>query len=82
MERMKSLSERSEECSESERAKRFEKVESQSAELPTVDSSAPTLKPSIEQFVDDPNFVYEDFARRGETSDIPTFRVQVYDQFE
>ncbi|KAL1139359.1 hypothetical protein AAG570_006343 [Ranatra chinensis] len=78
MERMKSLSERSEEFSEAEWAKRFEKVESQSAELPPAEGSVPAVQPSIEQFVEDPSFIYEDFARRGETSDIPTFRVQDY----
>lgn len=76
MEKMKSLSERTEECSEIERAKRFERVEVQEVEI-TTPSVAP-LKPSIGQFVEDPTFIYEDFARRGETSDIPTFRVQDY----
>ncbi|XP_014262204.1 sestrin homolog [Cimex lectularius] len=78
MERMKSLSERIEECSESEMAKRFERVESQSIELSPSDKNSLKPKPSIGQFVDDPMFLYEDFARRGETCDIPTFRVQDY----
>lgn len=34
-------------------------------------------RPSIGHFVDDPGFIYEDFARRGEDSSIPTFRIQV-----
>ncbi|CAH1407802.1 unnamed protein product [Nezara viridula] len=76
MERMKSLSERSEEPSESERAKRFERVEVQGVELSSNETTP--LKPSIGQFVEDPSFIYEDFARRDETSDIPTFRVQDY----
>lgn len=79
MERMKSLSERSEECSETEMAKRFERVECQSVELaPSEKARLVPVKPSIGQFVDDPNFLYEDFARRGENSEIPTFRVQDY----
>ncbi|CAA9997940.1 unnamed protein product, partial [Nesidiocoris tenuis] len=80
MERMKSLSERSEEYSETEMAKRFEKVESQSAELaplpaPT-DKNGLQVKAAIGQFVEDPTFLYEDFARRTHSGDIPTFRVQ------
>lgn len=77
MEKMKSLSERTEECSEVERTKRFERVEVQEVEITTPGNLAP-LKPSIGQFVEDPMFIYEDFARRGETSEIPTFRVQDY----
>ncbi|BES88051.1 PA26 p53-induced protein (sestrin) [Nesidiocoris tenuis] len=82
MERMKSLSERSEEYSETEMAKRFEKVESQSAELaplpaPT-DKNGLQVKAAIGQFVEDPTFLYEDFARRTHSGDIPTFRVQDY----
>ncbi|XP_039276386.1 sestrin homolog isoform X2 [Nilaparvata lugens] len=76
MQRMKSLSERSEQFSAEESAKRFEHVESQSVELLT--RSSVRLKPSIGHFIDDPDFVYEDFARRGQNSDIPTFRVHDY----
>lgn len=75
MQRMKSLSERTEEFSAEEKAKRFEHVESQSAELLT--SSSIKVQPSIGHFIEDPDYVYEDFARRGESSDIPTFRVHV-----
>lgn len=84
MERMKSLAERTqEECSESEMAKRFERVENQSAELLPVAPPLPLADGSsdkccaIGQFVDDPGFLYEDFARRSDASVIPTFRVQV-----
>lgn len=76
MQRMKSLSERTEEFTAEERAKRFERVESQSVELAT-GTGGIRVEPSIGHFVDDPDFLYEDFARRGEVSDIPTFRVQV-----
>lgn len=64
-----------EEFSAEERAKRFERVELQSVELGT--SSGLKVKPSIGHFVEDPDFLYEDFVRRGEESSIPTFRVQV-----
>ncbi|XP_075217605.1 sestrin isoform X2 [Lycorma delicatula] len=77
MQRMKSLSERTEEFSAEEKAKRFEHVESQSAELLT--SSSIRVQPSIGHFIEDPDFVYEDFARRGESSDIPTFRDYSWD---
>ncbi|XP_046393938.1 sestrin homolog [Ischnura elegans] len=81
MQRMKSLSERAEEFSAEERTKRFEHVESQSAELllsPAGMNSTTQVKADIGQFVDDPTFLYQDFARRGEMGDIPTFRVQDY----
>lgn len=77
MQRMKSLSERTEEFTGDELAKRFERVESQNVELAT-GGIYMKVKPSIGHFVDDPDFLYEDFARRGEVSDIPTFRVQDY----
>ncbi|KAG8338100.1 Sestrin-1 [Homalodisca vitripennis] len=76
MQRMKTLSEQTEEFSAEERAKRFERVERQSVELGT--SAGLRVRPSIEHFVEDPSFMYEDFARRGEDSPIPTFRVQDY----
>jgi len=82
MRRMKSLSERREEFSAEEQTKRYEHVESQSAELGVngVSGCEPVLRPKAEisQFIDDPEFIYQDFARRGETSLIPTFRVQDY----
>jgi hypothetical protein len=57
-------------------------VESQSAELGVngVSGCEPVLRPKAEisQFIDDAEFIYQDFARRGETSLIPTFRVQVF----
>lgn len=83
MARMKSLSERAEEFSPEERTKRFEHVESQSAEeLPAqaavqAAQAQALLKSDISQFVEDATFLYQDFAKRGEISDIPTFRVQV-----
>jgi len=77
MQRMKSLSERSEEFSQEEKTKRFEHVENQSVELSPGLEPLTQVKADIGHFVDDPTFLYQDFARRGEVSDIPTFRVQV-----
>lgn len=77
MERMKTLSERSEEVSAEEHKKRFEHVESQSAELSVpLGQRTPPIKPDISHFVEDPKFAYVDFAHRG--VQIPTFRVQDY----
>jgi sestrin len=81
MRRMKSLSERREEFSAEEQTKRWEHVENQSAELGVTSCVHETVnrpKPEISQFIDDPDFTYQDFARRGEVSLIPTFRVQDY----
>ncbi|CAB0033965.1 unnamed protein product [Trichogramma brassicae] len=82
MERMKRLSEKSEssQITQEELSKRFETVETQSAEL----AAAPQrngfqlLDAEIGQFIEDPTFIYQDFAKRGQLNDIPTFRVQDY----
>ncbi|CAH1798599.1 unnamed protein product [Owenia fusiformis] len=77
MERMKKLSEDSEDTTEEELIKRFQKVESQSAELKSP-NDAPTLRSDIMQYVEDPDFTYQDFAKRGSLQEIPTFRAQDY----
>lgn len=77
MQRMKSLSERAEEFSQEEKTKRFEHVESQSAELSPGLEPLTQIKAEIGHFVDDPTYLYQDFARRGGEATIPTFRVQV-----
>ncbi|EEB14165.1 P53 regulated pa26 nuclear protein sestrin, putative [Pediculus humanus corporis] len=78
MERMKTLSQKSEECSQEEAAKRFENVETQSIELSSnLELPNPNLNADIGHFVEDPTFLYQDFAKRGD-HDIPTFRVQDY----
>ncbi|XP_067008678.2 sestrin homolog isoform X2 [Anabrus simplex] len=77
--RMKNLSERSEEFTQEEKTKRFEHVENQSVELSPGLEPLTQLKADIGQFVDDPTFLYQDFARRGEVSDIPTFRDYSWD---
>jgi sestrin len=79
METMRKLREegREEEASEEEKLKRFEKVESQSAELPAA-ATKPSPKADLLRYVEDANFTYEDFANRGTTSKLPTFRAQDY----
>jgi sestrin len=79
MRRMKNLAERRQEFSAEEQTKRYEHVENQSAELGVSPSPAQGRpKPEISQFIYDPDFTYQDFARRGEVNLIPTFRVQDY----
>lgn len=77
MQRMKTLSEQTEECTQVELTKRFENVEYQSAELGAVGPEPQDTPADISIFVDDPHFLYQDFAKRGE-NDITTFRVQDY----
>ncbi|XP_033226716.1 sestrin homolog isoform X2 [Belonocnema kinseyi] len=80
MERMKRLSEKSEsyQITQEELSKRFETVESQSAELAAAPQRSSVLDSDIGHFIDDPTFIYQDFAKRGQLNDIPTFRVQDY----
>ncbi|XP_047357757.1 sestrin-1 isoform X1 [Vespa velutina] len=81
MERMKRLSEKSEsyQITQEELSKRFETVETQSAELAAAPQrSSSILDSDIGLFIDDPTFIYQDFAKRGQLNDIPTFRVQDY----
>lgn len=78
MQRMKTLSEQQEETTQEEMAKRFEKVEAQTVELGGLETGKPTPTADISLFIEDPDFGYQDFAKRGEDSAIPTFRVQDY----
>ncbi|XP_064629105.1 sestrin-1-like isoform X2 [Lineus longissimus] len=76
--RMKKLTEEEPaETTQEEMLKRFEKVEHQSAQLPT-STSKPSPKADMLLYVDDADFTYEDFAMRGPVSKIPTFRAQDY----
>ncbi|SPP72970.1 sestrin homolog isoform X1 [Drosophila guanche] len=79
MERMKVLSQNQDECSEAELSSRFKNVEMQTAELaPAVTpEAAVALPPNISHYVDDANFIYQDFARRG-AENVNTFRIQDY----
>ncbi|KAI8038641.1 hypothetical protein M5D96_008549 [Drosophila gunungcola] len=78
MERMKVLSQKQDECSEAELSSRFQKVEQQTAELAAVTPEAAVGVPTnLSHYVDDANFIYQDFARRG-TENINTFRIQDY----
>lgn len=80
MQRMKKLSETSAECTETELSNRFKNVELQAAELPAgVSREGLAMVPQqIGRFVDDPNFTYQDFARRGAENIPQTFRIQDY----
>ncbi|XP_055601644.1 sestrin homolog [Uranotaenia lowii] len=78
MQRMKKLSEKSTECTETELSNRFKNVELQAAELPAVVANAVEVPQLIGRFVDDPNFTYQDFARRGAENIPQTFRIQDY----
>ncbi|XP_060535774.1 sestrin homolog isoform X1 [Cylas formicarius] len=77
MQRMKMLSEQMEECTPVELAKRFESIETQSAELGVIGPEPQDTPADVGYFVDDASFKYQDFAKRAET-DIHTFRVQDY----
>ncbi|XP_017149573.1 sestrin homolog isoform X2 [Drosophila miranda] len=78
MERMKVLSQNQDECSEAELSSRFKNVEMQTAELAAVTPGpAVALPPNISHYVDDANFIYQDFARRG-AENVNTFRIQDY----
>ncbi|KAL7052116.1 hypothetical protein ACKWTF_004771 [Chironomus riparius] len=78
MKAMQDLSEKKKECSETELNNRFKNVEIQTAQLisPTNTEKTFEIPPSISHYVDDSNYAYQDFARRG-AENIP-FRVQDY----
>ncbi|KAI8128605.1 Sestrin like protein [Lucilia cuprina] len=79
MERMKVLSQKQDECSEAELSNRFKNVEMQTAELPAASTVAPAeIPPVISHYIEDPNFTYQDFARRGAENIPNTFRIQDY----
>lgn len=66
MERMKRLSEKSEsyQITQEELSKRFETVETQSAELAAAPQRSSTVLASdIGHFIEDPTFIYQDFAK-------------------
>ncbi|XP_059490967.1 sestrin-3, partial [Neocloeon triangulifer] len=77
MERMKSLSEREEEFSIEEQTKRFLHVECDKA-IEIANTPVQSQPTDLSQFVEDPDFLYQDFQRRGEMAELPTFRVQDY----
>lgn len=79
MKRMQDLSSTKKECSETELSNRFKNVELQAAQLTaSADQSILELPPSISHYIDDPNYTYQDFARRGAENIPHTFRVQDY----
>jgi sestrin 1/3 len=80
MKRMQDLSEKKKECSETELSNRFKNVEQQAAQLATTPDQSLIIEvpPSISHYVDDPNYTYQDFARRGAENIPHTFRIQDY----
>lgn len=79
MARMKVLSEKQDECSEMELSNRFKNVEMQASELPsTIQEIKVEVPQTISHFIDDPNFTYQDFAKRGAENIPSTFRIQDY----
>lgn len=79
MKRMQDLSEKKKECSETELSNRFKNVELQASQLAaSPEQSDVDLPPSISHYIDDPNYTYQDFARRGAENIPHTFRVQDY----
>ncbi|KAH3735446.1 sestrin-1-like isoform X2 [Dreissena polymorpha] len=65
------------EMTSEELLKQFENIENQSAEI-TASGIIPAPKRDVLKFVEEPDFVYTDFAKRGTPSKIPSFRVQEY----
>lgn len=80
MYRMKTLSEQAQlgETPYEELVKRFEKVEFSTLELTLGLDVVSTPRGDVSRYIQDSQFVYQDFAKRGELTDIPTFRVQDY----
>lgn len=79
MKRMQDLTEKRKECSETELSNRFKNVELQAAQLAASSTEQSVeVPPSISHYVDDPNYTYQDFARRGAENIPHTFRIQDY----
>uniref|UniRef100_A0A8U8B7R8 Uncharacterized protein n=1 Tax=Geospiza parvula TaxID=87175 RepID=A0A8U8B7R8_GEOPR len=80
MERMKLLQENQleeEGVTQEEMATRFELEKTESLLVPSSDILDPSLQSNIRCFLEDPEFGYKDFTRRGEQAP-PTFRAQDY----
>lgn len=80
MERMKLLQENhmeEEGVTQEEMATRFELEKTESLLVPSSDILDPSLQSNIRCFLEDPEFGYKDFTRRGEQAP-PTFRAQDY----
>ncbi|NWR62020.1 SESN2 protein, partial [Bucorvus abyssinicus] len=78
MERMKLLQEsqlEEEGVTQEEMATRFELEKSESLLVAPADTADPSLRSNVLCFVEDPEFGYKDFTRRGEQAP-PTFRAQ------
>ncbi|XP_030851090.1 sestrin-1 isoform X2 [Strongylocentrotus purpuratus] len=79
VQKMKNIEKQSDtEDSQEEKVKKFEKVREQSGKLLPRSPGSCGEREDITPFVQDPSFLYEDFARRGENSQFQTFRAQDY----
>ncbi|CAK8682636.1 unnamed protein product [Clavelina lepadiformis] len=83
MERMKKFDEvgSTEEVTREEMNRRFEKEKEEASSqnfLPQGVSTSPNKTSYCDRYVIDPDFRYQDFAKRDDRSDVPTFRAQDY----
>ncbi|XP_065350350.1 sestrin homolog isoform X2 [Cloeon dipterum] len=78
MERMRTLSQREEEFSVEEQTQRFLRVDHRDQTIDIENSRVLKQTSGLGHFIEDTEFTYQDFQRRGETGDFPTFRVQDY----
>ncbi|XP_028675315.1 sestrin-2 isoform X1 [Erpetoichthys calabaricus] len=77
MRKMRLLQQQEEEASQEEMATRFEKEKRESLLVTPEDEDRHLLSANVSCFVEDPDFGYEDFTRRGEQGP-PTFRALDY----
>ncbi|XP_038058705.1 sestrin-1-like isoform X1 [Patiria miniata] len=79
MQKLRELEEQSEpDETQEEKLKKFEKVEKQNVELsPPCDDPCQDTS-DLSHYLIEPDFKYKDFAKRGEVSQIPTFKAQDY----
>lgn len=78
LERMKQLTEAHEETTHEEMLKGFDKVESPNLDLSSSNEVLNATKADILRYVDEPDFTYQDFAKRINCQEIATFRAQDY----
>lgn len=79
MKKMKLLSEKKSAISEAELNSNFKNVEQQALLLAAAEPGAiAEVPPIISHYIEDPNFTYQDFVRRGQEPTSQTFRIQDY----
>jgi len=79
MECMKKLREEEEDVTREELARRFEKEKEEASLgiMPNQASSSNTDTSNLSRYVIDPNFSYQDFAKRDGAAEVPTFKAMV-----